>query len=124
MNPSPTRVLVPYISTFHGGVRRVLGAGLPQLAHDDSLRVSYSELCANREDMDDMVSLGVDVDRYIGVAGDAILAGGSGAGRFTALIRHTPRLLRIIKNLARRLPEYDVCYVHGHRELLLCMAAR
>src|SRR6266568_9599591 len=63
VSPAPTRVLVPYISTYLGGVRRVLGDGLPRLAAAPELHVTYAELCCNQPDMDAMERAGVEVER-------------------------------------------------------------
>lgn len=119
---SRTRVLVPYIRTAYGGVRRVLEIGLPELAGDPRLHVTYTELCRNQADMDALERSGVTVDRRVGVPGRSVLSGRW--GRLAGLAREAPRLGRIAWRLRRRLGEHDVCWVHGHRELLLVLAAR
>lgn len=119
---SPVRVLVPYIRTFYGGVRRVLEAGLPGLARDPRLLLTYAELCRNDEDMDALERSGVGVDRRLGVPGRSVLSGRR--GRLAGLARAAPRLAHIAWNVGRHLDEHDVCWVHGHRELLLVLAAR
>ncbi|HYD40963.1 MAG TPA: glycosyltransferase family 4 protein [Anaeromyxobacter sp.] len=128
MNPprddrlAPVRVLVPYIRTFYGGVRRVLEAGLPGLARDPRLVLTYAELCRNDADMDALERSGVGVDRRLGVPGRSVLSGRR--GRLAGIAREAPRLAHIAWNVGRHLDEHDVCWVHGHRELLLVLAAR
>ncbi len=121
---APLRVLVPYILTHGGGVRTVLRAGLPSLAAIPELRLTYAELCCNEADMDEMERSGVGVDRDSGVPGPGALSRGAGLRRFVDLARQTVRLSRVARRLAVRLTGYDVVYVHGHRELLLAIAAR
>lgn len=118
------RVLVPYILTFGGGVRTVLGAGLPRLAARSDIRLTYAELCCNDADMDEMERTGVRVDRGAGVPGPSILSGQPGWRRGLNLAGQASRLFRMSWRLSRRMGDYDVCYVHGHRELLLAIAAR
>jgi glycosyltransferase involved in cell wall biosynthesis len=118
------QVLVPYILTYQGGVRTVLGAGLPRLVEHFDLQVTYTELCRDDADMDDMERSGVRVDRYAGVAGPSALSRRSGWRRGTDLARQTKRLLGLARRLSPRMAEYDICYVHGHRELLIATLAR
>ncbi len=118
------RVLVPQIVTRVGGVRRVLESGLPRLHAIPGVEIAYAELCRNDADMDELARGGVRVDRSIGVPGPSAFTAEPGRSRWAALLRNAPRLARITVRLARRLSEYDVCYVHGHRELLLTLAAR
>jgi glycosyltransferase involved in cell wall biosynthesis len=113
-------VLVPYLYALPGGVRRVLGEGLPRLEGCD---VRYVELGRNQADMDEMEAAGVAVDRVSGVAGPGILSERSGLGRAADLARAAPRLLRIALRLRRALRNADVAYVHGFRELLLVAIA-
>lgn len=120
---APTRVLVPYISTYFGGVRRVLGDGLPRLAAAPGLHVTYAELCCNQSDMDAMERAGVEVERALGVAGQSALGRGGGVRRWSGIAAQVPRLARMAGRLAARFADYDVCYVHGHRELVLAVAA-
>lgn len=119
---APVRVLVPYIRTFYGGVRRVLEAGLPGLARDPRVRITYAELCRNEADMDALERSGVGVDRRLGVPGTSILSGRR--GRLAGLAHEAPRLAHIAWRVGRHLREHDVCWVHGHRELLLALAGR
>jgi glycosyltransferase involved in cell wall biosynthesis len=120
---APTRVLVPYISTYFGGVRRVLGDGLPRLASAPGLRITYAELCCNQPDMEAMEQSGVAVERALGVAGESALGRGGGIRRWAGIAAQVPRLARMTGRLAAHLGGYDVCYVHGHRELLIAIAA-
>lgn len=117
------RVLVPYIATYFGGVRRVLGDGLPRLASAPGLAVTYAELCRNDADMDAMERGGVTVDRALGVRGRSVLGAGRGLRRLAGAATQAPRLGRLAWRLSRALRGYDVCYVHGHREVLLAAAA-
>jgi glycosyltransferase involved in cell wall biosynthesis len=121
---APLRVLVPYIATYPGGVRTVLRAGLPHLAAIPGIQLVYAELCNNAEDMDDMERGGVQVEREAGVPGPVALSRRPGLLRAADLAAQAPRLLQMAQRLAPRLHEYDVVYVHGHRELLLAAAAR
>jgi glycosyltransferase involved in cell wall biosynthesis len=118
------RVLVPYIMTQHAGVRRVLGAGLPRVNAEPGLAITYAELCANHADMDALHEAGVAVERRAGVPGASALSTRTGARKVLDLARHVPRFGRIAARLAERLPEHDVVWLHGHRELLLAVAAR
>ncbi|HVI96981.1 MAG TPA: glycosyltransferase family 4 protein [Anaeromyxobacter sp.] len=124
MSPHATRVLVPYISTYFGGVRRILGTGLPLLAREPGLELTYAELCRNDDDMDELERSGVAVERALGVPGPAALGAGAGLLRLVAIANQLPRLARMAARLADHLRAFDVCYVHGHRELLLAAAAR
>jgi len=118
------RVLVPYIATYYGGVRRVLESGLPLLSRTEGLRVTYAELCRNGGDMDAMERSGVAVDRSIGVSGPSAFSRGPGLSRVSGILAGLPRLAAIARNLARGLAQFDVCYVHGVRELAIAVAAR
>ena len=124
MSAHATRVLVPYISTYFGGVRRVLGTGLPLLAREPGLDLTYAELCRNDADMDALEQAGVAVDRALGVPGRSALGARRGLLRLAGIASQLPRLARMGARLADHLRAHDVCYVHGHRELLLAMAAR
>jgi glycosyltransferase involved in cell wall biosynthesis len=120
--PGAARVLVPYIATYPGGVRTVLGLGLPRLAAAGALDLTYAELCRNEADMAAMERAGVAVDRTAGVPGPAALS--LHGGRLAGVSRAAPRLARVAWRLSRRLGAYDAVWVHGHRELLLVAAAR
>jgi glycosyltransferase involved in cell wall biosynthesis len=120
----PIRVLVPYIATSFGGVRRILGAGLPLLSRVPGLQVTYTELCRNDADMDAMERTGVAVERRIGKPGRSALSTRRGVRRALDMGGQVPRLCRIAASLGEHLHEYDVCYIHGHRELVLAVAAR
>ncbi|MBI5549660.1 MAG: glycosyltransferase family 4 protein [Deltaproteobacteria bacterium] len=120
----PIRVLVPYMATFFGGVRQLLGLGMPLLSRAPGFRVTYSELCSNDADMDAMERAGVEVDRHLGVPGPGALSMRGGWRRGLDIAAQAPRLARIAWRMAARLSDYDICYVHGHRELLLAIAAR
>jgi glycosyltransferase involved in cell wall biosynthesis len=120
----PVRVLVPYISTYFGGVRRVLASGLPLLTRMPGLHVTYAELCRNEADMDAMERENVAVERRIGVPGRSALSARRGVGRALDMLGQMPRLGRMAARLGEHLGDYDVCYVHGHRELLLTIAAQ
>lgn len=124
MSAHATRVLVPYISTYFGGVRRILGTGLPLLAREPGLELTYAELCRNHADMDALERAGVAVERALGVPGPSALGAGPGLLRLAGIAAQLPRLARMAARLADHLRAYDVCYVHGHRELLLAVAAR
>jgi glycosyltransferase involved in cell wall biosynthesis len=121
---APLRVLVPYILTHGGGVRTVLRAGLPPLAALPDVRVTYAELCRNDEDMDELERRGVAVDRGAGIPGPAALSRRTGWRRSVDVAGQAGRLLALARRLAPRLRAHDVCWVHGHRELLLAIAAR
>lgn len=118
------RVLVPYIMTRYAGVRRVLGIGLPLVNAEPGVRVTYAELCGDDADMDALRDAGVAVERRIGIPGASALSTRSGARRVLDHARHAPRLARIAGRLARRLPEHDVVWLNGDRELVLAIAAR
>ena len=127
--PSPAsgrlgvRVLVPYIATYFGGVRRVLADGLPRLAAIPGLCVTYAELCCNAADMDGMERSGVAVDRTVGTPGRSVLGGGGDIARVMGIAGQVPRLVRLAWRLSCALRGYDVCYVHGHREVMVATAA-
>ncbi|BDG02303.1 glycosyltransferase family 4 protein [Anaeromyxobacter oryzae] len=114
-------MLVPYLLALPGGVRRVLGDGLPRL---DRCDVRYVELGRNQADMDEMAAAGVAVDRTIGVPGRGMLSERAGVGRVVDLARAAPRLLAMVLRLRPALRASDVAYVHGFRELLLVVLAR
>lgn len=118
------RVLVPYILTHGGGVRSVLRAALPRLSARPDVQLTYAELCRNDTDMDALEREGVRVDRDAGLPGPAALSRRAGWRRALDLAGQALRLLRLARRLSRRLGAYDVCWVHGHRELLLAIAAR
>lgn len=118
------RVLVPYLMTRYAGVRRVLGAGLPLVDAEPGLRVTYTELCGDDADMDALQDAGVAVERRVGVPGPSALSTRAGLGRALDHVRHAPRFARIAARLARRLPEHDVVWLHGDRELVVAIAAR
>jgi glycosyltransferase involved in cell wall biosynthesis len=120
----PTRVFVPFIATYFGGVRRILEHGLPLLSRAPGFQVTYAELCGNDGDMDAMERSGVAVDRRIGVPGRSALSTRRGLRRSLDIAGQAPRLARIALRLADHLSDYDICYVHGHRELLLAIGAR
>jgi glycosyltransferase involved in cell wall biosynthesis len=121
---APVRVLVPYLSTYFGGVRRILGVGFPALPAAPTIEVTYAELCGNDGDMDAMAAAGVRVERGVGVPGRSALSTARGLRRLLDLGGQGPRLARIAWRLGRRLAAHDVCWVHGHRELLLAIAGR
>lgn len=117
-------MLVPYIRTHGGGVRTVLGAGLPRLSALPGVRLVYAELCRSQADMDEMERAGVQVDRDVGLPGSGVLSRRAGWLRAASLAARVPQLARMARRLSTRLGACDVCYVHGHRELLLALAAR
>jgi len=118
-----TRVLVPYMLSFPGGVHRVLCDGLPELARMGRVRVDYAELAGNEEDMGRMERLGVPVLRGIGPRASGILSARRGVARVGDRLVVIPRLLRIIRQLSTAARRYDVLYVHGYRELVFAALA-
>ncbi len=121
MNDIPliTKVLVPYMLAYHGGVHCVLSNGLPRLNEKVDLVVEYAELCSNQADMDSMEQLGVPVNRGVGVAGSGVLSYQGGLRKKIDHLISIPRLLRIMLSITKTARNYDVLYVHGYRELLL-----
>jgi glycosyltransferase involved in cell wall biosynthesis len=101
-----------------------LELGLPLLSSVPGFQITYAELCGNNGDMDAMERAGVEVDRRIGVPGRGALSTRRGVRRGLDIAGQAPRLGRIAWHLADRLRDYDICYVHGHRELLLAIGAR
>jgi glycosyltransferase involved in cell wall biosynthesis len=116
---APIRILVPYMRAYGGGVRRLLGDGLPQLARLPQLDVQYAELCQNESDLSEMERTGVSVDRMLGVRGSGILSHSQGVRRAMDLLAAIPRLAHIVWRLRTAIVRYDVLYVHGYRELFL-----
>lgn len=114
------RILVPYTLAFPGGVRRVLGFGLPLLARYSPV---YAELACNDTDMEEMRSAGVSTARDLGCPGAAVVSARGGLGRFVDYLRAAPKLARTVLRLRSALPSYDIVYVHGVRELLLAFVA-
>lgn len=113
-------VLVPYILSFPGGVRRVLGEGLPRLRRCE---VEYAELSRNHQDMDLVEADGVSVSRLLGLERAPVLSAKTGLFRALDLARAIPFVLRLVLRLRAALPRYDVVYVHGVRELFLVWLA-
>jgi glycosyltransferase involved in cell wall biosynthesis len=117
---SKPRVFVPYMLSFPGGVRTVLGHGLPRLTHCD---VTYAALALDEADISAFVSLGMRVDRRVGVSGSGALSVRHGVRRMVDLLAAAPRIVRLVFQLRRALSQHDVAYVHGFRELLLVWLA-
>jgi len=123
MRTSKIRVLVPYMLAYYGGVRRLLGDGLPYLQRISDIEIDYAELCLNEGDMADMEADGVCVNRELGVAGNGVLSHRLGFRRLFDLLAAVPRMVRIILRLQRSMGNYDLIYLHGYRELLLASVA-
>ena len=123
MRTSKIRVLVPYMLSYYGGVRRLLGDGLPYLQRISDIEVDYAELCLNEGDMADMEADGVPVNRNLGLHGGGKLSSRHGFLRKMDLLRVTPSLARLVMRIRGSLKKYDIVYVHGYRELLLTCAA-
>ena len=119
----PLRVLVPYMRGYGGGVRRVLGDGLPRLAAEPGISVEYAELCRNDEDMADMEGRGVAVNRKVGVPGSGVLSYATGMRRRLDLAASVPRLAATAVRSRAWLATGHVVYVHGYRDLLLAELA-
>ena len=117
------RVLTPYMLAYGGGVRRVLGDGLPRLARTPNIEPHYAELCRYWADMDEMADAGVIINHAIGVPGSGVLSHRAGLGRAFDLLASTPRLGRMVWRLRQAAGQYDVIYVHGYRELVFASAA-
>lgn len=117
------KVLIPYMRAYGGGIRRVLGSGLPRLAKEPEIQLEYAELCANSVDMDELSARGVPVNREIGVDGSGVLSHRNGILRRWDYLKAVPRVLRIISRLRSWLCGADVVYVHGYRELVFSFLA-
>jgi glycosyltransferase involved in cell wall biosynthesis len=117
------RVLVLYWLSRHGGVRQVLGDGLPRLCSRKTLSVYYADLSGNQDDMGRLERAGIPVMRDLGVSGSASLSERRGWRRSWDLASSLPRLLRIVISLSRHAPHFDVLYVHSYRELVIASIA-
>lgn len=124
MAKSGIRVLVPNMLAYYGGVRRLLGEGLPHLQRVDGLKLEYAELCQNETDLNEMAKGGVTVNRDLGIPGRGVLSYRQGTKRIVDLIRSLPRIARLLWQLSRVVHQYELIYVHGYRELSIVQAAR
>jgi glycosyltransferase involved in cell wall biosynthesis len=108
---------------YCGGVRRLLGEGLPYLQRSKRLMIEYAELCRNKKDMNEMERAGVPVNRELGVRGSGVLSHHQGALRTLDLLKSAPRLGKLIWRMRRSVSKYDAIYVHEYREMLFVYAA-
>lgn len=117
-------VRVGYMRGYGGGIRRVLGEGLPVLSARADLDVEYADLFASDADMDDMERRGVRVNREVGVNGPSLLSVRRGWARRAELVGALPRLWRIAWRFRAWANGVHVVYVHSYRDLLAALAFR
>ena len=117
------RVLVPYMLAYGGGVRRVLSSGLPHLMNQPGIELEYAELCANREDMEDIAKRGVPVNPRVGVSGSGVISHRLGIGRRWDQLSAVPRLLRVVLRMRRWFKSGQAVYVHSYRDMIFTFAA-
>ena len=118
------KILCTYANAYGGGTESVLLNGLPFLNSIPGVRVTFADLYSRPSVSRKFEEMGVATWPNGGKTRASILSFRSGLRRKLDIAVAIPTHLRIALQLRPAVCESDVLYVHGYKDLVLCLAAR